>query len=122
MPFTGKLHRRTAPHFMRQDQEFVWGVDLKSGLKTVNTHFRRLPEDVREKGIMSFASVPPDGNVVAELWDRHLRTRPRTEREVEGDPERDAELIKRFKEFRKQPTLPPGEGEEEMISITRSVR
>jgi hypothetical protein len=49
------LHRRTAPHFLRPDQEFVWGHDLKAGLKAVNTHFLQVPEEQREKGIMSFA-------------------------------------------------------------------
>lgn len=119
------LHRRTAPHFLRADQEFVWGHDLKAGLKAVNAHFLQVPEEKRENGIMSFADVPPSGNIVANLWDRHLRKRARTERqEAEPKPELDAELLKKFKEFRKQPTLPidqAGPGEEEMISISRSV-
>lgn len=74
---------------------------------------------------MSFADVPPDGNMVADLWDKHLRSGVRNEeRETARDPEVDAELIKKFKEFRKQPTLPPGQigtDEEDMISIARSV-
>lgn len=119
------LHRRTAPHFLRPDQKFVWGHDLKAGLKAVNTHFLQVPEEQREKGIMSFADVPPDGNMVADLWDKHLRSGvSNEERETARDPEVDAELIKKFKEFRKQPTLPPGQigtDEEDMISIARSV-
>jgi hypothetical protein len=103
-----KLHRRTAPHFMRAGQEFVWGLDLKAGLKAVNAHFLLVPEEQREKGIMSFADVPPDGNIVADLWGRHLRKGIRTERrETKSDPKGDAELIKKLKEFTKQPTLPP---------------
>jgi hypothetical protein len=119
------FHRRTAPHFIRADQEFVWGHDLKAGLKAVNAHFLLVPEEQREKGIMSFADVPPDGNIVSDLWDRHLRKGVRTEPQgIERDLERDAELIKKFKEFRKQPTLPPdqtGADREDMISIARSV-
>jgi hypothetical protein len=91
----------------------------------VNAHFLQVAEQQREKGIMSFADVPPDGNAVADIWDRHLRSGVRKERrETERDPERDAELIKKFKEFRKQQTLPPdqaGVEEEDMISIARSV-
>src|SRR5262249_30399605 len=30
------LHRRTAPLFMRPDQAFVWGIDLKRALKAIN--------------------------------------------------------------------------------------
>jgi hypothetical protein len=122
---TDNLHRRTAPLFMRPDQEFVWGIDLKMGLKTVNTHFLALPESVREGGIMSFASVPPDGNAVAGLWDRHMRSNVRKEPKVERNSEGDAELVKRLKEFRKQPTLDlnnASDAEEEMISIARKIR
>jgi hypothetical protein len=119
------LHRRTTPHFLRPDQEFVWGHDLKAGLKAVNAHFLQVPEERREKGIMSFADVPPHGNIVADLWDRNLRSSVRKGRsESKLDPEKEAELLKKFKEFRKQPTLAPdpaGASEEEMISISRSV-
>jgi hypothetical protein len=117
------LHRRTAPHFLRPDQEFIWGHDLKAGLKAVNTHFLQVPEEQREKGIMSFADVPPDSNMVADLWDKHLRSGVRREQPEPGrDPERDT--VKKLKEFRKQPTLPPGQivpDQEDMISISRSV-
>ena len=121
-----KLHKRTAPQFLRADQEFVWGPDLKVGLKTVNAHFLQVPEDQREKGIMSFADVPPDGNMVADLWDRHMRKGVRSEKleDAERNPEADAELIKKFKEFRAQQTEQPDPSEpweEDMISISRSV-
>lgn len=121
------LHRRTAPLFMRSNQEFVWGVDLKAGLRAVNAHFLQLPEQVREGGVMSFAHAPPDGTIVADLWDRHLRPGYRTEvnQPRESSPERDAELIKSFKEFRKQQTLPPDKAtdidDSEMLSIAHSV-
>jgi hypothetical protein len=120
------LHRRTASLFLRTDQEFVWGIDLKAGLKAVNAHFLQVPEDLREKGIMSFADVPPHGNLVADLWDRHMRGGIRTEPKESAprDAESDAELIRKFKEFRKQPTLSLGEAaaeQEDMIAISRSV-
>jgi hypothetical protein len=120
------LHRRTAPLFMRANQEFIWGIDLKSGLRNLNTHFLQLPEHVREQGVMSFAGSPPDGNIVAEIWDRHLRPGYRAEqdRPRESNPERDAELIKRFKEFRKEQTLPADQVQDldpEMISVSHSV-
>ena len=74
---------------------------------------------------MSFASVPPNGNAVAELWDKHMRSNVRKEPKVERNSEEDAELVKRLKEFRKQPTLDPKDpsnAEEEMISIARRIR
>ncbi len=121
-----KLHRRAAPPFLRKNQEFVWGVDLKAALAVVNTHFSDVPEDVREKGIMAFADTPPDGNLVADLWDRLLRQEREQRAERPPNPEREAELVKRLKGFSKSPSLPPGQtvnmDDAEMISIARTVR
>jgi hypothetical protein len=119
-----KLHRRSAHLFMRQDQEFVWGIDLKPALKDINAHFLTFPEEVREKGLMSFANAPPSGNRAAELWDRHVRKGYRDQHKTKMSPEKEAELVKRFKDFRKQRTLDPNDpeqGEDEMISVARSV-
>lgn len=68
-----KLHRRCAPLFLRANQEFVWAPDLKADLKHANEHFQAFPEDVKVKGIMAFAHVPPGGDdsVMVQLWDRH---------------------------------------------------
>jgi hypothetical protein len=118
------LHRKCAPLFMRPDQEFVWGVDLKPSLKSINAHFLQLPEEQRDKGISAFAHVPPSGNLLAELWDRSLRPGYRKKNSEPRDPVRDAELVKRFKEFREQPTfdgkLDPDDTE--MISVSHTVR
>ena len=120
------LHRRTAPLFMRSDQAFVWGIDLKQALKAINDHFLQLPEEEREKGISAFAHSPPDGNLVAELWDRFMREGYRDEEPVKISQEKEAELVKRLEEFTKQPTLSQdemtAEEDAEMISVRRMVR
>jgi hypothetical protein len=120
------LHRRCAPLFMRTNQEFVWGVDLKVGLKQTNTHFLTLPEEERDKGIMKFGGRPPTGNSVSEVWDRHMRSKKRSDKDDRPpDPERDAELVKRLKEFRKQATLDPHDPtidqNDDMLSIERKI-
>lgn len=68
-----KLHRLCAPYFMREDQSFAWGFDLKEGLGGINAHYASLPAEVRERGIFAFAgSIPPiDTPYVGSLWDRH---------------------------------------------------
>jgi len=120
------LHRRAAPLFMRADQAFVWGIDLKQALRATNIHFLQLPEEDREKGISAFAHSPPAGNLVAELWDRFMRRGYRDEEPVTMSPDKEAELVKRLKDFAKQPTLSPGdataEEDPEMISVSRLVR
>jgi hypothetical protein len=121
------LHRRTAQLFMRDDQAFVWGIDLKPALKAINEHFLGLPEEELEKGISAFAHSPPAGNLVAELWDRFMRSGYRDDEPVKMSLEDEAKLIKRAKEFRKQATLGPGEmtseeEDDEMMSVARMVR
>lgn len=121
------LHRKSAPLFMRADQNFVWGVDLKGALKSVNDHFSELPETEREMGIRAFAHYPPTGNLVADLWDRFMRKGYRDEQPVKLDPEQEADLVRRLSEFRERPTLSGGElghtGDgSEMMSIARMVR
>jgi hypothetical protein len=119
------LHRKCAPLFLRTDQEFVWGIDLKGSLRAINAHFLELPEATRERGVMNFANVPPDGNLVADLWDRHLRGGFRKEPPVTLTSEESAKLLKRFKEHLQQPPTDPtiaGNSEEEMMSIKRMVR
>ena len=120
-----KLHRQTAPLFMRSEQAFVWGQDLKAALKAVNEHFLKLPEEEREKGISAFAHAPPAGNLVADLWDKFLRKGYRDEPRVKMDPEKEAELVERFKEFSAQPTIssPAASTDDaEMVSVQRKVR
>lgn len=122
---TDKLHRNTAPLFMRPDQSFVWGPDLKAALKSINQHFLKLPEAEREKGLHAIAHAPPAGNLVADLWDKFLRKGYRDEPREKMAPEKEAEIVRRLKAFSKQPTL-GGSGvgmqNAEMISVERHVR
>lgn len=68
------LHKRCAPLFMRKDQDFIWGADLKADLKMTDAHFQKIPEYIKLKGIMAFAHYPPGGDesMIIQLWDRHL--------------------------------------------------
>lgn len=113
------LHRRTAPLFLRPDQEFVWAHDLKADLARINRHFLSLPEDQRKLGISRFARTPPkvEGAMVRALrakflvanYDDMLETRPpRPE-----NNERDKALIEEMRKWTKAPT-PPAMGSEQV--------
>jgi hypothetical protein len=67
-----KLHRKCAPLFLREDQQFVWGIDLKAYLKRINAHYLTLPESERERGVMAFAHLPPKTGdfLTAQIYDR----------------------------------------------------
>jgi hypothetical protein len=68
-----KLHRDSAPLFLRTDQKFLWGPEVKADLKGLNAHYLGLPETVRDTGILAFAPHPPvDGDyLTAQLYDRY---------------------------------------------------
>jgi hypothetical protein len=66
------LHKRCAPLFLRADQEFVWGLDLKSDLSKINSHFAAFPEEEKERGLFQFATEPPDGTLTRSLIERRF--------------------------------------------------
>ncbi|MBI5100792.1 MAG: hypothetical protein HZB33_02985 [Nitrospirae bacterium] len=110
-----KLHQRCAPYFLRDDQDFIWGGDLKKDLQLLNLHYSSLTEGMKEKGIMSldsFASGPPsDGAfLTTRLWDRHL---PLWRSVMDDKPRRPSgdstKLTEHLKAAANAPTLSPRE-------------
>ena len=69
-----RLHEKCASLYMRSDQVFVWGPELKSGLNELNNYYLKLPDSERDKGVYSLASDPPEiGNgIVRRLWGQLL--------------------------------------------------
>ena len=107
-----KLHRSCAPLFLREDQEFVWGGDLKKDLGSIDVHYQGLPVEVRERGIWAFASYPPQEgrSLVASLWDRHLPGWRQTG--ADKPPKRGsgpAAVLDRVRSMRQSPTISHGE-------------
>jgi hypothetical protein len=76
MVFTSrdKLHEKTAPLFLDEDQAFVRGDDLKADLAKLDAHYSRLSEEEKLRGVMSFAHYPPvdEDFLVSKLWDKFL--------------------------------------------------
>jgi hypothetical protein len=76
MVFTSSdsLHVRIVPYFLRDDQSFVKGTDLKSDLRRIDEHYSALPEDTKERGLYGFATYPPgdDSYLVTRLWEKHM--------------------------------------------------
>ena len=123
-----KLHRKCAPLLLRDNQEFVWGPDLKEGLREVNEHYLAYPESVREEGLLRFASHPPaEGDfAVSQLWDRHA---PRWRRRLSGqndiDPEGMHKLQERLRRIKEGTPVDDSELREtgpEFVSLERRVK
>jgi hypothetical protein len=126
------LHKRTVPEFLRSDQSFVWGQDLKADLQRVMEHYSKLPDEVKDRGLLSIAPVPPvelADSLVVQLWDRHMAPHwragsgPRPPR----DPAEDAKIIAELKKFSDAPPLGTDEvdfepEDTEMMQLRRSVK
>ena len=121
-----KLHRESAQQFVREDQEFVWGPDLKADLKALNERYSHLPEKEREKGMMRFAPRPveTESSLVRKLWQRHT-PRGLTDLSESKQQAADPELLDRLKRFQDSPVEPIDTEQSldlEMVSIKRMVQ
>jgi len=109
---TDKLHRKCAPLFLRSDQDFVWGEDLKESLNDLNACYLGLPDQEKEKGIMSFAYGPPQhiDSLVVTLWDKHLPAwRGLKESKPPTDTANSKALVEYLTKFSEAPALAPDE-------------
>jgi hypothetical protein len=70
-----RLHRRTVPLFLRDDQSYLDAYELKEGLRELDEYYAGLPEEIKQLGVLQFASYPPSDidNAVTRLWDKHMR-------------------------------------------------
>lgn len=123
-----KLHRRCAPTFLRNDQQFVWGPDLKSELSRVNNDFSILPIEVLEQGLMKFAKVPTgdESNLLISLWDKYTPGwRRQEEVPISISAEKQKKLVQHLRKLTDAPTdtSPSAESDADLenVSIERLV-
>lgn len=101
-----KLHRRCTPMFLRKNQEFVWGPDLKVDLGRLDIEFAKLPAEELEKGLMKFARIPlgEPSDLLVGIWDRHVPGwRRREEVPTPMEPEAEKKLVKHLRQFTDAP-------------------
>jgi hypothetical protein len=69
------LHRRTVPLFLSDNQSFIDAMALKTALQELDAHYDAMPEEIKQLGVLAFASYPPPTlhNAVTRLWDDHMR-------------------------------------------------
>lgn len=76
MVFTSndKLHANIAPLFLRDNQTFISGAELKSDLRSLNGYYEAFSGEIEERGVMNFAIYPPEDSkfLITRLWDRHM--------------------------------------------------
>ncbi|MDD5172632.1 MAG: hypothetical protein PHG59_00600 [Patescibacteria group bacterium] len=69
-----KIHIGISSFFLRPDQSFIKGSDFKDDLSKLDQHYSAFPEDVKSRGVVSFASIPPDDTsfLVTRMWDKYM--------------------------------------------------
>ena len=124
-----KLHQKCAPLFMRNDQEFVWGFDLKKDLKKLNNRYLSLPDHIKSQGIMSFANFPPEDDfLVSSLWARHLKRSPDTpEHGKTKESKIDDKKMEEIKKIAAAQPLPKNEvdfkpEDSNLLTVNRTIR
>ena len=100
------LHVRTVPLFLRDQQVFVNGANLKADLGRLDDHYSAFAEEVKSRGLFSFALYPPTDSsfLVTRLWDKFMAPEwrqsalnPQQQRNTTDDGDL-LRFIKRFKE------------------------
>lgn len=97
-----RLHQKCARLFLRKDQEFVWGLDLKADLKKLNEHFLPLAAQGEVPALLTFPNPPPTGvaPLVDRLWAGFMAPRALGDREPEPRNARDqARVVRRLSEM-----------------------
>lgn len=93
---TDRSHKMSVKYFLRSDQLFIDGADLKKDLAKLDQYYKtEISEEAKLKGIMSFASFPPKKGefLITKIWDKVIGKKWRN-----GDPspmtsEKERELV-----------------------------
>ncbi|MEO5927071.1 MAG: hypothetical protein ABIO72_00165 [Patescibacteria group bacterium] len=127
-----KLHADLVPFFLRDDQMFISGSELKADLANLDRHYDALPDDVKQRGVSSFAFYPPsdDTFLVSSLWDKYMSPTWRKDRiNLSPQPENESsnKILEEMRRFEKEgvPVADDGQISSDQahhIAIERKVR
>ncbi len=109
MVFTSNdhLHEKTVPLFMRRDQQFVLGTDIKADLNELDAYFSAQPTEVLDRGLMFFDLPFDDRFLTVRLWRRFLPGwREDRSHDVKIAPEKEAALLREFRAAESAPAGP----------------
>jgi len=68
------LHINITKFFLRPDQTFIKGSDLKIDLAKLDSYYSSLPKKIKDTGISTFAPCPPDdlSFLTTQIWDKYM--------------------------------------------------
>ncbi len=102
-----KLHSSIVPFFLRKNQSYVLGTELKKDLAKLDAYYSAFPEETKERGVISFAFYPPLDNsfLVTRLWDKHMSSTWR-ENQIRLKPDPNSkigkEIMNEMKKFERE--------------------
>ena len=104
-----RLHRKCAPLFLRKNQSFIWGAELKSALSDIDQYYSALPETAKKKGVVHFAPYPPAeiDSIISREWDRHLHGWREHANQPPIESDSNPETVKKLRQLIDAPSLQP---------------
>jgi hypothetical protein len=102
-----KLHHQCAPLFLRSDQDYTYGLDLKKSLSKVNEFYLQSAEDINKGGIISLSNEVPKINdpLLERLQDRVLQNANKIKKKASDI----SPSIEEIRSMENAPTLLPEE-------------
>jgi hypothetical protein len=67
-----KLHKRVAPHLLREDQLFIDAEMFKQDLRALDAHYSDLLAELFEQGLVRFCKPPNDDRFLTTRIHRHF--------------------------------------------------
>jgi hypothetical protein len=123
-----KLHAKCASLFLRPDQEFVVGQQLKSDLGAVNRSYLEERGSDSQRDVWSFPDAPPAGvaPLISRLHGKYMRQRDEPCR-PDARPADERELLERIDRMQQAPGLDPAEAhfypsEPDAVVVEKRVR
>lgn len=101
---TDKVLRQFSPLFLGNDQDFVWGDDLKKDLCQISQYWENLGDDEKKNYRKKYGDYPPDNpdSITNQLWIKHMRPRDEYGGDEESTPEQAQEILKKFRPLLEQ--------------------
>lgn len=106
---TDRSHKMAVEYFLRDDQLFINGAELKDDLAKLHQYYKTtIPDEEKVKGIMSFASFPPQTGdfLITEIWDKVIGKKWREDDPPPMSPEKEKKLIAELDKKINSGTLP----------------
>ena len=69
------FHRDFSPFFLRHDQDFIWGDDLRADLKVISSFNDNMTDDEKKYYAINFGNYPPPipESITNILWQKHMK-------------------------------------------------